>query len=73
MKATIKALAFDVIGTVVDYRSTLIREGCELSRTKGLTVDWPAFVAACRREERLGEERVEAGEWDWTDRDVGEV
>ena len=65
----IKALAFDVIGTVVDYRTTILREGSELSQAKGLDVDWPAFVAAWRSEERLGEQRVERGEWPWTSRD----
>jgi len=69
METTIKALAFDVIGTVVDYRSTILREGAELNRAKGLNVDWPAFAAEWRRQERLGQERVERGESAWTSRD----
>jgi 2-haloacid dehalogenase len=37
--STIKALAFVVFGTVVDYRGTIIREGERLNRAKGLSVD----------------------------------
>ena len=69
MDMTIKALTFDTIGTVVDYRSMILREGSEWSRAKGLNADWPAFVAEWRKQERLGQERVERGEWPWTNRD----
>ncbi len=44
----IRALTFDVFGTVVDWRSSLIREGEALGRKKGLSVDWPAFADAWR-------------------------
>ncbi len=44
----VRALAFDVFGTVVDWRGSIIREGQLLSATKGLTVDWPAFADAWR-------------------------
>ena len=44
----IRALAFDVFGTVVDWRGSIIREGELLSATKGLKVDWPAFADAWR-------------------------
>ena len=46
--STIKALAFDVFGTVVDYRGTMIREGEGLNRAKGLSVDWGQFADAWR-------------------------
>jgi 2-haloacid dehalogenase len=45
---TIRALAFDVFGTVVDWRSSIIREGELLSAAKGLRVDWPSFADAWR-------------------------
>ncbi|MFL5692960.1 MAG: hypothetical protein ACJ795_14245 [Ktedonobacteraceae bacterium] len=32
----VKALTFDVFGTVVDYRGTIIREGERLNQAKGL-------------------------------------
>ena len=44
----LRALAFDVFGTVVDWRSSIIREGQMLSAAKGLQVDWPAFADAWR-------------------------
>ena len=44
----IRALAFDVFGTVVDWRGSIIREGELLSASKGLKVDWPAFADAWR-------------------------
>ena len=44
----IRALVFDVFGTVVDWRSSIIREGELLGRTKNLKVDWAAFADAWR-------------------------
>src|SRR6266702_4812996 len=44
----IKALAFDVFGTVVDYRGTIMREGQQLNLAKGLSVDWAQFADASR-------------------------
>ena len=44
----IRALVFDVFGTVVDWRASIVREGQALSATKGLRVDWPAFADAWR-------------------------
>jgi hypothetical protein len=35
----VKALVFDVFGTVVDWRGSIIREGTQW-RGKGLQVDW---------------------------------
>ena len=46
--SAIRALTFDVFGTVVDWRGSLIREGEALGRTHGLSVDWPAFADAWR-------------------------
>ena len=40
----IKALIFDVFGTVVDWRGSVIREGEELGQEKNLDVDWAAFA-----------------------------
>ena len=33
---TVKALTFDVFGTVVDWRSSVIREGEQLGKTKSV-------------------------------------
>jgi 2-haloacid dehalogenase len=40
----IQALVFDVIGTVVDWRTSIIREGEALSTNLGLKVDWPTLA-----------------------------
>ena len=37
---SVKALVFDVFGTVVDWRGTIIREGAELGKAKRIEVDW---------------------------------
>lgn len=66
----VKALAFDVFGTVVDYRSTIIREGEELNRVKGLSVDWGRFADAWRGRYRPSMERVMRGEQPWTNLDA---
>ena len=44
----IRALVFDVFGTVVDWRGSIVREGAALAAAKGLGVDWPTFADAWR-------------------------
>ena len=45
----VKALTFDVFGTVVDWRSSITREGEKLAEAKGITgVDWAEFATAWR-------------------------
>jgi 2-haloacid dehalogenase len=61
-----KVLAFDVFGTVVDWRSSVIAEGEQLGRAKGLTVDWAAFADAWRSIYRPYMDRVQSGELPWT-------
>ncbi len=61
-----KALAFDVFGTVVDWRSAVIREGEELGKGKGLDVDWAAFADAWRGRYAPSMDRVRRGELPWT-------
>ena len=40
---SVKALTFDVFGTVVDWRSSIIREGEAFGRARGLSADWAAL------------------------------
>lgn len=61
----VRALAFDVFGTVVDWRSTVIREGEALGRAKGLRVDWAAFAEAWRDGYHPAMNRVRQGELPW--------
>jgi 2-haloacid dehalogenase len=60
------ALVFDVFGTVVDWRSTIIMEGEELARKKNLDVDWPAFADAWRSRYAPSMDLVRSGEIPWT-------
>jgi 2-haloacid dehalogenase len=68
--ASLKVLAFDVFGTVVDWRSSVIAEGEQLGKTKGLSVDWAGFADAWRAVYRPSLDRVQKGELPWTKLDV---
>jgi len=65
----VKALTFDVFGTVVDWRTSIISEGRALGEAKGLSVDWEAFVDAWKGAYRPGMDRVSKGEIPWTNVD----
>ena len=65
-----EALVFDVFGTVVDWRSTVIREGEALGRKKHLDVDWAAFADAWRSRYAPSMDRVRNGEIPWTNLDA---
>jgi 2-haloacid dehalogenase len=63
----VRALTFDVFGTVVDWRSSLIREGQALGATKGLAhVDWAKFADAWRGLYQPQLDRVRSGALPWT-------
>lgn len=68
--ARVKALAFDVFGTVVDWRGTIIREGQALNATKDLSIDWAAFADAWRARYRPNMDRVARGELPWMSLDA---
>ena len=55
------ALTFDVFGTVVDWRGTIIREGSALDQT----LDWPTLADAWRGLYQPTLERVTSGELAW--------
>jgi 2-haloacid dehalogenase len=64
--SAVKALVFDVFGTVVDWRSSIIRELEEFGRTHGLQQDWPAFADSWRTGYVPAMDRVRRGELPWT-------
>lgn len=66
----LRALAFDVFGTVVDWRSSVIREGAALGREKGIEADWAAFADAWRGRYAPSMDRVRRGEMPWTNLDA---
>jgi 2-haloacid dehalogenase len=58
----VRALVFDVFGTVVDWRSSIVREGRALGARLGIEVDWEAFADAWRARYQPSMERVRSGE-----------
>ena len=59
-------MTFDVFGTVVDWRSSIIEEGRKLGARKGLDVDWTAFADRWRGGYGPAMGRVRNGELPWT-------
>src|SRR5712692_8157598 len=68
--ANVKALTFDVFGTVVDWRGILIREGIAFGAARGLTVDWARFADDWRGGYGPSMDRVRRGELPWTNIDT---
>jgi 2-haloacid dehalogenase len=66
----IRALVFDVFGTVVDWRSSIVREGQTLAAARGLQVDWPAFADAWRAGYRPAMERASRDSDAWANIDM---
>lgn len=66
----IRALLFDVFGTVVDWRSSVIRDGTRLNRAKGWNVDWGTFADDWRRGYAPSMNRVRSGQLPWTKLDA---
>jgi len=64
--STVKALTFDVFGTVVDWRGSIIREGQLLSARKGYDVDWAEFADRWRSGYGPAMNKVRTGELPWT-------
>jgi 2-haloacid dehalogenase len=66
MDPSVDVLAFDVFGTVVDWRSGVIAEGQRLGAATRLHVDWAAFADAWRAGYEPAMRRVMTGELPWT-------
>lgn len=62
----VKALVFDVFGTVVDWRSSIIRNGKALEKSKGIHIDWGEFADKWRAGYSPSMNRVRMGEMPWT-------
>jgi 2-haloacid dehalogenase len=59
--SAIKALFFDVFGTLVDWRSSIAREAQALLEPRGVALDWPAFADAWRGEYQGAMDEVRTG------------
>jgi 2-haloacid dehalogenase len=70
MQAGVKALVFDVFGTVVDWHGSVAREVRALAKTKGLRVNAVKFAKAWRAGYRPAMDRVLRGETQFTKIDV---
>ena len=64
-ESDVVALTFDVFGTVVDWRTSIIREGRMLSQAKGLEVDWERFADGWRSGYGPAMNQVRTGELPW--------
>ncbi len=62
----VKALVFDVFGTVVDWRGSIIREVRSLARAKKLDIDPAAFADAWRSGYQPAMAKVRSGALGWT-------
>lgn len=66
----IKALTFDVFGTVVDWRSSIAREGQDLANRHGIKgVDWVKFAESWRAGYTPSMNRVRSGDIPWANID----
>jgi 2-haloacid dehalogenase len=61
MPPAVKALFFDVFGTLVDWRSSIAREAKTMLDPRGHGLDWTAFADAWRGEYQGAMEEVRAG------------
>lgn len=60
------ALAFDVFGTLVDWRGSIVAEGAERWAPRGVDADWGALADAWRERYQPAMEQVRRGRRPWT-------
>jgi 2-haloacid dehalogenase len=65
-KDQVKALVFDVFGTVVDWRESTIRELTAFGNGRGLSRDWAKFADDWRGMYQPAMEEVRTGRRSWT-------
>jgi len=66
----VKALFFDVFGTLVDWRTSVARESERILGDLGFSLDWLAFADAWRGEYQPGMEEVRSGRLPFSKLDV---
>src|SRR5271167_6476 len=70
MSVTVKALFYDVFGTLVDWHSSIAREAEAILKPLGYVLDWPGFAVAWRGEYQGAMEEVRAGRIPFSKLDV---
>jgi 2-haloacid dehalogenase len=66
----VRALFFDVFGTLVDFRTSVAREAERLLGPSGVRIDWLGFADAWRREYQPALEEVRSGRRPYVKPDV---
>jgi 2-haloacid dehalogenase len=61
MTVAVKALFFDVFGTLVDWRTSIAREAEAMLKPQGYALDWHAFADAWRGEYQGAMDEVRSG------------
>ncbi len=64
-RSLVEALLFDVFGTVVDWRTSLIRRLEQLGRENGLAADWEALADDWRAAYQPAMDNVRSGQRGW--------
>lgn len=62
----VRALLFDVFGSVVDWRTSIARDLSAWGATKSITVDWEAFARAWRSHYQPKMQQVRSGQRPFT-------
>ncbi len=66
----VRALIFDVFGTVVDWRNSIIEQAAAFGQVRGIDRDWAAFADSWRGKYRPFMNKVRTGELPWTNLDA---
>jgi 2-haloacid dehalogenase len=66
----LRALVFDVFGTLVDWRGSIAREAREQLAPRGVNIDWHAFADAWRAQYQPAMEEVRSGKIPFSKLDV---
>jgi 2-haloacid dehalogenase len=67
--ANVKACVFDIFGTVVDWRSSVIAEATSWGNAERLNINWAEFTDRWRLGYRPAMDKVRKGEIPWTNLD----
>jgi 2-haloacid dehalogenase len=66
----VRALVFDVWGTVVDWHRSVLDELLAFGAQRGLAIDWEAFLSEWQSAYNPGKKKVNSGALPWTTVDV---
>ena len=66
----VKAMTFDIFGTVADWRGSIIREGQDVWAAKGVEVAWEQFADEWRAGYGPAMQRVRSGDLPWMNIDA---